>query len=405
MNILIALDNKKVKNEIDKIYREQVYKYDITYQEGVIELLSRTEDEYILITRDNLQGNLNNMTYAKQIKVANKKTRVIYIVESLNENYKEFLFANEIFNIIEGDLIEIEIIKNLIENGKDIVYKLSKDNKEVSKNLIQQDKQIISKKIISVFGTSGSGKSFLCTQISKKISEDLNLSISLLDMDIQNPSIDIIGDIGENKIGLTELMEDIDSGVDINNNLNKYLKNNNKNNNLKYLTSNISLYNCQNKISKYYYNKIFKIIENKSDFMFIDLPSNPFLDIVKYTLEYSTNILFVINPNYISLRQALKYLELLSKTWDIPKNKIIIIINKIQKNSLDKIQIESILNDYKVIMSLNYMEDIESYINGATYKININLDMEKLYQTLGINKKSKKIVKLNPFEYLKRREN
>ncbi len=396
MKILVALDNKNIKEELEKIYPNELYIHDITYKEGVIEFLSRNKEEFILITREDLQGNLDNRLYAKQIRIANENVRVIYIVKSLDTSYKEFLFSNEIFNIIEGESVSIDQIKEIIENGKDIIYKIQKNEKNQNNYQLQENiNQIITKKIISIFGTSGSGKSFVSNLLAKKISNDFNLRTSLIDMDLQNPCLDIISNIDSNLNGLTNIIEDIDKNLDIVNNLNKYTKTSQIDKKLIYLMSNISLYDCQNKLSSYYYQKIYSYFLEKNDFILIDLPSTPFLDVVKYTLEISTDIFFIVNPNYISIRQAIKYLDLMDKAWNIPKSNIKIIINKNQKNSLDKIQIESLFREYEILSVIGYDINVEGFINGALNNIDIPFNTDNIYESIGIIKKQNKALKNN----------
>ncbi len=391
MKILVALDNEKVKNELIKLYGDIVYKQDITYMEGVIEFLSNTDEEYILITRDNLNGNLNNMLFAKQIKLSNNNTRVIYIVSKLTNEYKEFLFSNKIFNIIEGEYIDIKQIADVIENDKNIIYK---------SNEIFNSNQVIPKQMIAVFGTSGAGKSFISSIISKEICNELKISTCLIDMDIQNPSIDIFNNLEANVSNISQIVEDVDKRIEINGNINKYVQKDKNNRKLNYITNNVSLYDCQNKLSKEYYQKIYSACSQTYEYCVIDLPSTPFLDVVEYTLKYSTKIYFVINPNYLSIRQAIKYLDLMVRNWNIQKEKINIILNKIQKNSLDIDQVESLIKGYKAILSIEYNKDIESFINGAINIIDVKINTQNMYRNLGINNKKEKIKIINSFENL-----
>ena len=123
MKILVALNNSYVKNELEKIYGNDVYTYDITEKEAVIEFLANNLEAYIIITKDNLEGKINKEMYIKQMKLANSNIKIIYIVEKLDEKYKQFLFANEVFNIIEGNIVSTEKICNLINSDNKIVYK------------------------------------------------------------------------------------------------------------------------------------------------------------------------------------------------------------------------------------------------------------------------------------------
>ena len=155
-----------------------------------------------------------------------------------------------------------------------------------------------------------------------------------------------------------------------------------------YMTNNATIFDIQNKFSNKYYEKIYSGIMENFEFSVIDLPSSPFLDVVPYTLTECDNIFFVINPNYVSIRQAIKYLELLTKLWNVSKDKIKIIVNKTQKNSLENIQIENLLEGYEVVLNVPYIKDIDSYINGAIPNINLSVDIKNIYECFGTRNKN-----------------
>lgn len=401
MKIIIALNNKYIKESLEREYTD-VYKYDISKKEDLIELISKEEyqlKDVIVITKESLEGNLDSKLFAKQLRVANKFARVIYIVESIDNEYKKYLFSNEIFTILESENLNLQNLKEAIDEDKFVIYKdLNEDsgklqvseaavdynyNRNYNKNYNIKN-QVIPKKMIAVYGTSGSGKTYVSSIISKNISKDLNLSLVLLDMDIQNPAIDIFNNLPININGLNQIVTDVDRQEKINKLLDKYMIKDKNNKKLWYMTSNTTLFDCQNKLNNKYYDEIYKNVCDKFDYTIIDLPSSPFLDVVPYTLKKADIIYFVVNPNYISIRQAVKYLDLLNKLWDIPKNDIKIIINKIQKNSLDIIQIKSLLSGYDVICEFDFVEELESYINGAKSEIDIDFKIDKLYESLNI---------------------
>lgn len=390
MKILVAVDNEEIYGKIKNEFKnEEVYKYDIDLKENVIEFLSNVEGEYTVITKDSLNGNIDKKLYIKQIKLANKNINIIYLVKKLDNEYKEFLFANEVFNIFEGEKINIDEIINSIRENNKVVYKNNIIIKEAATKYNVKN-NVIPKQIIAVYGTSGSGKSLISSLISKKIAKDFNIKIALLDMDIQDPSIDIINNIDEKDDVFSKIVESVDNTEDINNIISKYMIKDNKNKNLWYITNNCSLFECQNKISSKYYEKVYNSIYNKCDFTFIDLPSSPFLDVVPYTLDIANKIIFVINANYMSIRQAIKYINLITKLWDNDTSKIYLIINKRQQDSLEVKQIKSLLNGYKIVCIVDYSKEVELYLNGGLTDLNIDIDLSTLYKELGLIKKENK---------------
>lgn len=403
--IVLAVDNEQLKLKIDEIYKEEVYPYDISYMEDVIEFLSKqreSNNEIILITKDTLKGNLVKELYIKQIRIANESTKIIVLTENLTDQYKEFLFSNEIFNVIEGKEIDVTNIVESIDNDDKVVYKSSKDsteflvnNKDYNKNI---EPTVIPKQFISIYGTSGSGKSYISGLLSKMLCKKLKIKVSMLDMDIQNPSIDIYNSLNGAGNILSQIVEDIDKKREINDIIDKYMYRDKNNKNLWYMTNNTSIFECQNKLNENYYKKIYYTNICKYDYVIVDLPSSPFIDIVRYTLNVSSTIFFVINPNYISLRQGIKYLELMTKLWGISKGNIFIIVNKKQKNSLDISQIINFLDGYKVVSMVDFEINIEGYINGAICEMHSKLDEKEIMKSLGVNyvdKSSSKYIKKN----------
>lgn len=390
MRILVAVNNEDIYKKIKEEFKtEDVYKYDIDLKENVIEFLSNSEDEYVVITKDSLDGNIDNKLFVKQIKFANPKTNLIYIVKKLDNEYKEFLFANEVFNIFEGEKININEIINSIKEDRKIVYKNNIEIKEAAEKY-NVENNVVTKQIIAVYGTNGSGKSLVSSIVAKKLAKDFNIKIALLDMDIQDPSIDIINNIDEREAAFSKIVESVDNFSEINNIISKYMIKDSRNKNLWYITNNCSLFECQNKLSSKYYEKVYSSVYNKCDFTLIDLPSSPFLDVVPYTLNIANKILFVINANYMSIRQAIKYINLITKLWDNDTSKIYLIINKRQQDSLERKQIESLLNGYKIVCTLDYYNEVESYINGGLMDLNVDIDLNMLYRELGLKEKEDK---------------
>lgn len=387
IKILVALNNDKifklVKKEFNKESNE-VYRYDIDTKENVIEFLSKNRDEYTVLTREDLAGSVDNKLFVKQMRAANPNITIIYFVNSLNREYKEFLFANEVFNIFEGGDVDINKVLLSIKEDKKVVYEKSNINEAAQKYEYNPNVSVIKKEIIAIYGTSGSGKSIISSILAKRISKDFNIKVALLDMDIEDPSIDIINNIDEKDVSLSQIVESVDNQNEINNIIEKYMIKDAKNKNLWYITNNCSLFECQNKLSNKYYEKIYSSLYKKCDYTIIDLPSSPFLDVVPYTLNIATKIFFVINANYMSIRQAIKYINLITKLWDNDNGKIYLIVNKMQRDSLEIKQIESLLSGYKIVSVLDYSKDIEGYINGGIYDLNVDFNLSKLYEKLGL---------------------
>lgn len=371
MDILVALGNKEIKEKIDKKYGQRVYKYDISIKEDVLEFLKNTTRKYIVITTLNLLGNISNEEYIEKLRTLNSNNKIIVLVDNLTYQTKKMLLANEVFNIIEGNEIDIEVIFKLIEKDEKIIYKTIYINKEINKE----------KRKIVVFGTSGSGKSFISYFIATAIAKYTNEDVVLDTYDTQNPLADVISNLSSNDYNSNNFIKDI---LEDKHKIDNYILKDNKYKNLSYLIKNMEV------ITPSYENINFKnvinIVSNNYNFTIVDLPNFSLSSSISDMLYLATDIIFVLNPNYISLRQAKKYLEYISNILGIEKTKIKIVINNESDYSLDINQIKSALKEYKYVTKIKKFKELEAYINGIIYKIPFSYKEErKLLDFLDIN--------------------
>ena len=68
IKILVALDNKEIKEKLNIKYGNKVYNYDFSYKEDVIEYLKRYSDDYIILTRLDLPVNISYKEYILSLK-------------------------------------------------------------------------------------------------------------------------------------------------------------------------------------------------------------------------------------------------------------------------------------------------------------------------------------------------
>ena len=216
-----------------------------------------------------------------------------------------------------------------------------------------------------MFGTSGAGKSYIATILAQITSRKLKLKTLLVDMDVQNAAIDIYNNLNSSGNNLQYVMEEIDRGSFNSQMLNEIIsKEKKRNGKLSFITNNMGIYECQNRLSEEYYSKLYAETENEYDVLILDMPAAPFLDVVPYSLTKADKIFFVVNPNFISMRQATKYLDLLTNIWKIQKEKICVVVNRVKKESLSISQIEAILEQYSVCLKVEEDVKLEGIING-----------------------------------------
>ncbi len=375
--LLIAFEGENLVEKLKKTGKYIVYDKAISFQEGVLRYLSQNVVD-VIITKDDIAGDMTKEIYIKQLRMIAPESKIIVFTNSLNEEYKGFLFANDIFDIIESDSISFLETLSIIDNKEgQVIYKNreNKSNKSVN---------VISKKLVAVFGTSGAGKSYFSSALSQIISKKIKLNTLLLDMDVLNSAIDIYNNINSYDNSLLNVMEDIDNNCFDSNSLYESLTKTKKNLKLSYLINNCGIYEAQGKMNTEYYLKLYKESIEKFDITVVDLPSTPYLDIVPYTLTRANDIFFIINPNFVSIRQALRYLELMVDVWGVPKNVIHVVVNKKKRSSLDKAQIEMLLRGYNVSVEISDDDLVEEIINGVK-EIDISSinGIESIYKLFG----------------------
>lgn len=411
--ILVAMDNEDILNDVKSIDLYEVYDKDISYKEGVLEYLSKNQVDYIL-TKDTLEGEMTKEIFIKQIKLVAPKTKIIIFVQSLDDIYKSFLFANEVFNIVEQKQITRKLLEEIIEDkNSKVIYKITETEGEKSckengskGSYFERDDQgknvkLVTKQTLAVFGTSGAGKSYVSNVISNIIGKNLGLETLMLDLDIQNGSADIYNNLKGGINGLSEIINEIDNNSFTSQTFNKHVNKENNKNNVSYVTNNSSLFECQSKLANKYYERILTKAKSNFDVVVIDTPNSIFLDVTHFSLTNADTIIFVINPNYISIRQSLKYLDLMINVWNIQKEKIFLVVNRVKKASLGKKQIESLMPDIKIKLQIQENQNIESILNElSSIKIDQIDNLNSVYEIFGKNIFQQKLNKKQSFKKL-----
>ncbi len=370
IKILVALDNNEIKEKLNIKYGNKVYNYDFSYKEDVIEYLKRYSDDYIILTRLDLPGNISYKEYILSLKKLSDKSKIVIILNKLNIDDKKFLYANEIFNIIEGNEIDIDVIYNQIETEDKVVYK----------TIYKKPNENNTRRSIAVLGTNGAGKSFVSYLIANSIAKYTKKDVALISMDSKNSCQEILGNINCIDYETSEYINEISKNEE---NIEKYVNQSNYYKNLWYIISKNN-YNQKNN-NNINIKKFIENLENKYNYVVFDTSTCYLNTDVSQLIDWVDEIIFVINPNYISLKQAKFLLDFLSNSLNVKNNKIKIVVNKIGEFSLDIRQIKSILKLDNKIMNIKYLKMVEGYINGIIYdNVFCHKLQERLFEFLSI---------------------
>lgn len=372
--ILTAMNNPKLNQELQKEKNIKIIGNDIPYKEGILEILEKNKNINLIFISEKLEGEINFLELIKKIKITNKEIKLIIILNKENNylenklkeiNINNIYYKNKInnkilINIINNkNKIEIKNNKINIENNKikksnknklkiNKIIKLNKDKVNIIKILNKKIKpeKIKNKKIICITGGKKVGKTTITLILAYYLSQE-NKKIAIIECNFQNPGISKFLKIKKEK-----------------NLENKEIKEYKINNNL------FLIYNIKKELNNNT-EDILNKLKNKYDYIFFDSPIY-----YKKIINNSEYILFILKPEFKNIKEI--YFKYINNFYS-KKEKINILINN-YKNNLISLKIISKIFNQKIINS----------------KIKNNIKINKLKNNFYKNKKildNKKIKK------------
>ena len=454
-NILTAIGNPMLNNELKKIENINIVNNDIQYQEGIFEILEINKNIDFLILSQIIPGKLNIEELLEKIQENIPKIKIIIILEKYDEKLEKILVKKKIYRIFYNNKIEIndiikiinedekmekynqeirkeieELKKYIIENNinnniknknfintkntiknkikkinsnniKDKKKILKIDNKKYKQNIsllfkrIFLDKLINNKilnilfvqkinkynivkdiifnsdcnkknnKIISIIGNNGSGKSIFSILLAKELKK-YSKKILIIDFDILNNSLHTI-------LGVKKYPEKIKEELGNKN----YIKDINIENLIIKINKKIDLiscinliFDCGNKISMEKLKEIIKKLSIQYDYIIIDTTSECFFDYTKEILKISEKCIYLSEANLLEVSKSKRILEIYQNNWKIEKEKIDIIFNKYNKNSLNMNILKKLYCGYKILGKINLNINYNLLINKNIKYIN-----------------------------------
>lgn len=349
MNIITALINPKINKKLKEKTNFNIIGNDIQYQEGILEMLEKTQEINLIIISELLPGNDNFYELINKIKNKNNKIEIITILKEKNEQLKNQLISKGVFDIFYDNKITIEELINLINKKNNI--KKEEDFKQELKNIIleknkrkilniekikliknkickkNKKEEIKNKKIISVVGNNGTGKTLFCVILSKIIN---NKKILIIDLDVFNNNINSIFGIKKQKKENKDKINKVNKNIDILCCNKEFLEDNYK------------------KLNQKFWN-LLKKIEIKYDLIIIDNSSQNIFEYNKEILKKSEIIIFLLEPNIIELNKSRNLLNLYINKWKIKNEKINIVFNKVNINSIENKILNNLFSDFNIL--------------------------------------------------------
>ena len=143
-NIITAILNKEINENLSKLSDIKVLCKDILYQEALIEIIKKYPQIDYLILNEKLPGKSKSAEVIEKICEINKQIKIIYFYDEYQEEIRKL----NIFRMFFIDELSTELIQNIIKNKE---YKSRSEEKG---------------KVICVLGCGGVGKSVFCLQIN-----------------------------------------------------------------------------------------------------------------------------------------------------------------------------------------------------------------------------------------------
>lgn len=359
--IILEKENEIKENELKKLNINEIYYNNKITLEYLIKIIKEKE----INKEEELKKEINEL---KQIIKMNE----IKNIKNMPNNNKKFFSKNKIFYYKELFKKPILLIKNIKYKQKEI------NIKEICKG-----------RVINVIGYKATGKSVITLMLAKALS-DKNYRILIINFSSEEINFYSYmfnyskGDTKKfyikkkhfyrksksinfqksNKINIKNLklkkeilknkIYKFKNFYNIEKNINNILKNYNKN---------IKILNI-NKLNKNYFeikylNKIIKYLKNNFNYIFLEI--NYEEKIKKEIIKIIDKNLIILEPNKIGILRAEKIIKELNI---IETEKINIIINKNNKNSINKEIINTYFYNYKILTIINNNTVFERMINN-----------------------------------------
>lgn len=356
MKIITAIGDPKLNEKLSKIKKYEVIGKDIQYQDGIFEMLEKNKNIDLIFIKEKILGKLNFYELINKIKEIKKDIKIIVIIEKENKKINELLNSKKIDNLfLEEEINKNEIEKIINQNFKNIknnsnnkykkIINIKNKIKKINiKNIINKNilkkQNLIENKIICILGAKGIGKTIFSIILSFSFN---NKKILLINIDDKENNLFTALGIKHNNI-----IKKINKNIDIF----SFKKINEKNN--------------------------IKNISKKYDFIIFDISSNNDEKIIKEIIKISNFNIFLVEPNLLGIKKSRDLLDKYINKWNIKKEKIKIVFNKVNINSIDKKILKELFYDFTILGKIKINNKYDLLINKNMKNINKKIKKEYL---------------------------
>lgn len=408
--IITAIDNPKLNEEIKKEKNMEVIGKDIQYKEGILEILEKNQEIEIIIIKEDLPGKIDNINLINKIKQINKKIKIIFLLEKQNKEKEEELKKQDIEDIYYNNIKISKFIKIIKEKEINQEEELKKEIEKLKQIIIEKNKKEIKKlkskkikishsyqknhnaKIIYISGENKTGKTTFAFNLSYLLKEK-NKKVLMINFNLEK----------EDKLYLfyinkyNKIKNRTEKEISLNLNSEKNSKNfkSQQKEFLIHLHKNIDILSKQNFLSHHFQQDspkgFFKLIEKlkpKYDYIILDIDKKMIQkEKIIYRKEFCNMI--IIEGNCLGILEAKEVINKWKKTVEKQEIKFNIIMNKKNKNTINKEILKNIFKENKEIGELNYHIFYNKQINFLLQKSiwiqnkTIKKEYEKIIKQIG----------------------
>lgn len=139
--IITAIGNPTLNQVLKKEEAFKIVAEDISYQEGILEVLEKETEVDFIILSELLPGELEVKELIEKIKKANSQIQIILFLENKKEELENYLYAKGLFAIFYHNQVEIkDIITILKDKEKNQNSELKKELEELKRVLREKEK-------------------------------------------------------------------------------------------------------------------------------------------------------------------------------------------------------------------------------------------------------------------------
>lgn len=277
-------------------------------------------------------------------------------------------------------------LKKETEKQNKIIEKIKTNiNKKINSKINKKNNLKIENKIITIIGLPCSGKSIFSILLAEQLK--IKNKILLLDFNLEQNDLSTI--LGKKKYSKNIIKKMKNNNIEQINIKDFIIKINEKID----LISGLDVFFTE-KIEKYKLKNMLMELKNKYEIIIIDTPSEYKKEELKILLKNSEENIFLLEANLIQIKKTKIILDYYEKNWKIKKEKIKLIFNKNNKNSIPIFLLKKIFNK-NYLGKINYDEKINYVINKNKIKnSNKNTKKQILKIILKLNQIKKKKIKL-----------